>query len=272
MLNLNLNILGAGGASRIGAGANILPTTTTSTTSTTSTTTTSTTTTSTTTSTTTTVAPTAVEYLVVAGGGGGRRKQQPQDPTSSGGAGGLLSGSLNVFSGAYDIVVGAGGPGGVEYSDQGKDGNNSLIQRGGSVLIQSIYGGGTCHPGGSGAGAQYGACGGQAGTPGQGNQGGPSSGTGGGAGSTGDAGGLGAMWVDGVTYARGGGGAGGGYLANSGNGGAGGTASGNYGQDGSSGVVIIRYAGTPNATGGVISQSGGYTYHNFNSSGTFTWN
>ena len=53
MLNLNLNILGAGGRSNIGAGPDIQPTTTT----TTSTTTTSTTTTSTTTSTTTTAAP-----------------------------------------------------------------------------------------------------------------------------------------------------------------------------------------------------------------------
>ena len=48
MLNLNLNIVGAGGKSRIGAGPDITPTTTT---------TTSTTTTSTTTSTTTTVGP-----------------------------------------------------------------------------------------------------------------------------------------------------------------------------------------------------------------------
>jgi hypothetical protein len=35
-------------------------------------------------------------------------------------------------------------------------------------------------------------------------------------------------------------------------------------------VVIIRYAGTPRATGGAITQSGGYTYHKFTSSGTFT--
>jgi hypothetical protein len=34
--------------------------------------------------------------------------------------------------------------------------------------------------------------------------------------------------------------------------------------------VIVRYAGTPVATGGTITQSGGYTYHAFTSSGTFT--
>ena len=51
MLNLNLNIIGAGGRSRIAAGGQILPTTTTTTTSTT------TTSTSTTTTTTTTAAP-----------------------------------------------------------------------------------------------------------------------------------------------------------------------------------------------------------------------
>jgi hypothetical protein len=40
--------------------------------------------------------------------------------------------------------------------------------------------------------------------------------------------------------------------------------------NGGSGVVIIRYLGTPKATGGTITQSGGYTYHTFNSSGIFS--
>jgi hypothetical protein len=34
--------------------------------------------------------------------------------------------------------------------------------------------------------------------------------------------------------------------------------------------VIVRYAGTPKASGGTITQSGGYTYHTFTTSGTFT--
>jgi hypothetical protein len=36
--------------------------------------------------------------------------------------------------------------------------------------------------------------------------------------------------------------------------------------------VIFRYAGGPAASGGTITQAGGYTYHHFNSSGTFTPN
>jgi hypothetical protein len=43
------------------------------------------------------------------------------------------------------------------------------------------------------------------------------------------------------------------------------------GANGGSGVVIIRYSGTPVATGGTITQSGGYTYHTFTSDGTFTY-
>lgn len=57
--------------------------------------------------------------------------------------------------------------------------------------------------------------------------------------------------------------------ANSGCGGGGGGSAGN-GAAGGSGRVIVRYPGPPRATGGTITQSGGYTYHTFNSSGTFT--
>jgi hypothetical protein len=39
---------------------------------------------------------------------------------------------------------------------------------------------------------------------------------------------------------------------------------------GGSGVVIIRYAGSQRGTGGTVTSAGGYTYHTFNSSGTFT--
>jgi hypothetical protein len=34
--------------------------------------------------------------------------------------------------------------------------------------------------------------------------------------------------------------------------------------------VIVRYAGAQVANGGTVSSSGGFTYHTFNSSGTFT--
>jgi hypothetical protein len=52
---------------------------------------------------------------------------------------------------------------------------------------------------------------------------------------------------------------------NSGNGGS-------IATNGSNGLVYFKYKGTPIATGGVISQSGGYTYHTFNSSGNITFN
>jgi hypothetical protein len=42
------------------------------------------------------------------------------------------------------------------------------------------------------------------------------------------------------------------------------------GSAGGSGIVIIRYAGAQRGTGGTVTSAGGYTYHTFNSSGTFT--
>ena len=43
------------------------------------------------------------------------------------------------------------------------------------------------------------------------------------------------------------------------------------GANGGSGVVKVRYLGYPRATGGIITQSGGYTYHEFISSGTLVF-
>ena len=40
------------------------------------------------------------------------------------------------------------------------------------------------------------------------------------------------------------------------------------GAAGDSGIVIIRYLGTPVATGGTITQVGGYTIHTFTANGT----
>ena len=80
----------------------------------------------------------------------------------------------------------------------------------------------------------------------------------------------------------GGGGAGGAYntnnavagTVNTGSGGGGSNGAGSVnrnGASGGSGLVLIRYAvGSAIATGGNITVSGGYTYHAFISSGTFT--
>jgi hypothetical protein len=161
---------------------------------------------------------------------------------------------------------------------------------------------------GGGSGAYYTAAGGS-GTSGQGNNGGAGNsgspsytgGGGGGAGAAGSNGGLaggnggiGANWQSlGTYYAGGGGGgahpsgsaggtggAGGGGngglntsgtagTANTGGGGGGSGGSAN-GANGGSGVVIIRYPGVQRGTGGTVTSSGGYTYHTFTSSGTFT--
>jgi hypothetical protein len=40
--------------------------------------------------------------------------------------------------------------------------------------------------------------------------------------------------------------------------------------NGGSGIVIIRYSGSQIGTGGTVTSSGGYTYHTFTSSGTYT--
>ena len=71
---------------------------------------------------------------------------------------------------------------------------------------------------------------------------------------------------------------GGGTGATNGNATAGGTNTGGGGgggqsggpASGGSGIVIIRYSGSQRGTGGTVTSSGGYTYHTFTSSGTYT--
>jgi hypothetical protein len=62
--------------------------------------------------------------------------------------------------------------------------------------------------------------------------------------------------------------------ANTGGGGGGGPSTTNYPNSGrgAAGIVIIQYPGTPNATGGTITQVSGFTVHTFTSSGTFVLN
>ena len=81
--------------------------------------------------------------------------------------------------------------------------------------------------------------------------------------------GLGDGWLDGNGYARGGPGAYCSGLSTVPGSGGGGSGSGVNRTNGIAGIVKIRYQGTPKATGGTITQSGGYTYHTFTGSGTF---
>lgn len=68
------------------------------------------------------------------------------------------------------------------------------------------------------------------------------------------------------------GGAGSAATANTGSGGGGAGFNGSFfsGGNGGSGIVIIRYAGSQRGTGGTVVTTGGYTYHTFTSSGTYT--
>jgi hypothetical protein len=251
----------------------------------------------------------AVDYLVVgggggggfdgAGGGGGGQVKMGSTPLSSGtfavtigngGANGTSFGSQGANGGTTTLslptpIVSIGGGGAGSKGANGATGAN---------------GGGGGHSNYAGA---AGAVGGFAG----GNANGDGGGGGGGAGTAGASGSAGRNGGDGVlssisgsaTY-YGGGGGGGSYgnsgiglgglggggrgglgfsplatagAANTGGGGGGaGEAQSNPGKYGGSGVVIVKYAGAQNGTGGVITSVGGYTIHTFNANGSFVFN
>jgi len=290
-----------------------LPTTTSTTTepTTTSTTTEPTTTTSTTlapecdfdyslvdgtTTTTTTANPNIVstDYLIVGGGGAGGSNSLSQESGGGGGAGGYIEGNTLLQAGiSYNIVVG-GGAQGAKTGNQIRPGDNGGNSS--AFGLTAIGGGG----GGYGSGVtppnpSYGQNGGSGGGSGRdfvnvgiglqptsvsggfGNNGGIGGG-GGGAGGPGQprpnaSGGPGKVWLDGVTYARGGNALQFGETnatGNTGNGGGGDMGTIFRAGNGANGIVKIRYAGTPRATGGIITQSGGFTFHTFTTNGTFT--
>ena len=250
-----------------------------------------------------------IDYMVVAGGGGAGQGGGGAGGYSTGtvsvlggveytvtvGAGGTGNGGASYFptNGSDSSIAGiststGGGYGGSDaYGTQTVGGN-----------------------GGSGGGGNYsGSAAGGSGTSGQGNNGGSGysadpygSGGGGGANAAGasssagegGAGGNGIEWFNETTYAGGGGGAsffstagaagaggggagvvGGGPAGNDGSANTGGGGGGNFSGEGTgaggSGVVVIRYAGSQGSqTGGTVTSSGGYTYHTFTASGTFT--
>ena len=217
-------------------------------------------------------------YPIVIGGGGGVDTSGTSTTfngrTALGGGRGGNSDSATLQPGA------SGGSGGGGGGDVPNSGNNSAP--GGATTQFSTYGYGNGNIGGFGLdpAPERGGGGGGAGAAGS-------------TGLLGSAGGNGLQWLDGNYYAGGGGGGagtagtttntgglgGGGNgttnaynvasnaqngTANKGGGGGGGPAS------GGNGVAIIRYTGsTVKASGGLITQSGGYTYHTFNSNGTF---
>jgi hypothetical protein len=238
------------------------------------------------------------DVLVVAGGGGGGGDGYGGHGAGEGGggAGGLIyNAAYTITSGApITVTVGNGGTGGANTGgyNVGSNGGNSSFGASLIAIGGGAGGAGTTSglAGGSGGGAGYSGSGGAA-TSGQGyagasgSTGSPYAGHGGGgAGGAGSAassnsvggiGGIGRIYF-GTTYAAGGAGAnswtaGNGVngTANTGNGGSG--AGGGVGGTGGSGVVIVRYPLAPcPATGGTVTQVGGYCIHTFTSNGTFT--
>ena len=240
----------------------------------------------------------SADILLVGGGGAGGR----QNSNASGcGAGGVVATTLTISKGQnYSVNIGAGAAGGNNNTGIGANGGDTVF--GGKI---TAFGGAGSF--GNSNTYQYGGTQGggrnaseslasqqkykMKSEPGRGFQGEVALQRGG-AGvlnpSTGNSGGQGFTWFDGV--ARGGGG-GGYYEFSSGTGGTGGGGNGAYnsansGQantgggggarneqgtsgGGGSGVCIVRYAGSQVGNGGTVTNTGGYTYHRFNSSGTF---
>ena len=247
-----------------------------------------------------------IEYLVVGGGGNGGTSCG-----GGGGAGGFVSGSATLLNTGmqYTAIVGNNTQtsslllptGSVVALAGGKGGNGETIGSNGA----SGGGGGytfsqISRAGGSGSVGQGFAGGSSAGIGtsqpwGAGGGGGASQVGFNGATNVGGNGGDGLQWLDGNYYAGGGGGTpcstgtrGLGGLGGGGNagystfsiagagtpntGGGGGGHSDTPGIGGS-GVVIIRYTGSPKASGGTVTESGGYTYHKFTTgSADFTLN
>jgi hypothetical protein len=227
-----------------------------------------------------------IEYLIVAGGGASGAAPGTSNPPGSGGggAGGLRSGSLIIPKSniSYTVQVGPGGPG--RFDNQGGNGSPSIFN-----AISTVGGGGggkNQTAGGVKDGAAGGSGGGGGGTTGVGgagttNEGFAGSNTngsticGGGGGASGPGGsgafqggsGSGSIWLDNLEYSIGGGGDGSSFARQNQGAGFGNGAAGvfqqNAGAAGQNGVIKVRYYGAPIASGGTISQSGGYTYHTY---------
>ena len=214
----------------------------------------------------------------------------------AGGSGGAATGQVG-FSGStssFNSTAPVGGGGG----SPGRDTNIAGVS-GGSGGGGGGGGGGSGTTAGSGTSGQGNAGGAGFTSPNYGSGGGGGASAVGAAGTSagGGNGGAGLNWQSlGTFYAGGGGGAsynaggtqgtggagGGGNGSNTGagnnatvntGGGGGGTGKDNTGAvggNGGSGIVIIRYSGSQRGTGGTVTSAGGYTYHTFTASSTYS--
>jgi len=236
------------------------------------------------------VSGTAYSVVIGAGGSGSTF-------SNSFGASGSSS-SLVTSSGTQTAIGGArgGNDNGIVNGGSGGGGRRDGGNKGSAGFFGQGHGGGSSPADSAG----YGGGGGGGGAGGSGQSGGnwnlPSSGA---SSEFGGAGGPGLYWYNGTVYAGGGGGGtengattsgvaqggiGGGGNGNEGSttaptsgsantGGGGGGLGGNTAfssGSGGSGIAIIRYAGAQRGTGGTVTSSGGYTYHTFTTSGTYT--
>jgi hypothetical protein len=241
------------------------------------------------------ISPLSIDWMMAAGGASGGTGNGIISG-GGGGAGRFVSSSITIASGTSISVstIGNGGTAQTSGTSNGNDGAQSQITILGTTYTAPGGGYGGAHGSGGGAFGDGGAGGSGGGGGATGNSGttttaggaaevgspiagfgndGQSKGAASGntpGGNGGGAGGVptGIVWVNGTTYCVGGGGSGSTY----GGGGGGSTYSGAAPSGaGQQGVVIIRYSGATKATGGTITQSGGYTYHTFTASGTFTY-
>jgi len=208
---------------------------------------------------------TGFSQTAIGGGAGGAYPGYTANSGGSGGGGGYTSpntpGSGTTgqgSSGGYGLNSsdrvggGGGGAGGAGGSASGS--NSTAVAGNGGVGInwKSL---GTYYAGGGGGGAA------------PWTEGGKTAGTGGLGGGGNGARASSQVYLAGANgSANTGGGAGGSSV----NGPAGGSQDNQAGASGGSGIVIIRYLGSQKGTGGTVTSSGGYTYHTFTSSGTYT--
>jgi hypothetical protein len=205
-----------------------------------------------------------VASVVTALGGGGSGSEDAGNPSNrNGNAGGSGGGGVRTGSGSAG-TPGQGNPGGSNVNDgsphygggggggagaAGTNGSSGGSGNGGIGLQFSAWATATStgdsgyYAGGGAAGSYNATAGGSAGTRGTGG------------------GGLGGSDKTAPQMA--------GYT-NTGGGGGGHGAVNTAGGAGGSGIVILRYLGSQRGSGGTVSSSGGYTYHLFTGSGTFT--
>lgn len=207
--------------------------------------------------------------LTAIGGGAGGSSVWGHTIGSTGGNGGSGGGASG-----YNSTNAAGAGAGI--SGQGFSGGNA----GGSHFSGGGGGAGAAGASGpalpnGGPGIQYSAIspyywgGGGGGSGYSGNSG--NGGIGGGGAGSGATGGIGAVGINnGINGQNGNNTPGGNAGANTGGGGGGGAHHNvnNKGGNGGSGIVIIKYAGTPRAFGGNITQADGFTTHTFSTVGT----